>query len=459
MVNSLSFLPNELIVKISGCVDSKTRRTLSMVDRRIHEVVLDTVRCIRVFPRGTFSSQSYPSDIPKDILVRVIRRYPTLVEITFGLPKNCCGSGEFGVKEVPYLESLISYLESDPKKHFLSFVKKIECSEITWDIFGDFDRKAKKLNSRFFRAIGHKGLEKFKVEANVVDSNLTGTEIQPVLTNSPNLKTFVFDGRLSNQTVSLSFARQPQLSKVKLLKWIGPASTIESLRHCEKLEELVVVYRVYNFDEIKKIFLGKHLWNLKRLELIGGVVPRNDAELDGLTKKLPNIECLGIDMESISDDGMELFGRNCPNLKILHFSNRILTDSGLDRLTQHLPHLETISFDKAYNITEVGIAAIARNCNNLRFIRVVHYKKVEKSGIDALAENCPDLKGVEFSHGGPVSLEGMHHLAVQMPNLRYVELCRVRDQVEQIKGFYQRFSQFSRIPCTSTVKKLHNLPI
>jgi len=460
VVNLLSLLPNELIAKISEYADSKTKRELSMVDRRTHAVVLDAVRCIRVFPASRFSYQSHPSDIPEDILVRVIRRYPTLERITFGPPKNWGGSGEFGAKEVPYLKSLISYLESNPENHPLSSVKKIECREITQDMFGGFDKaQAKELNNRFLSAIGHNGLENIRVKAYHIGSILTGTEIQPVLTNSPNLRTFVFDGFQSDQTVSLSFASQPQLSKVKLLNWKGPASTIESLRHCEELEELVIDYRAYSSDEIKAILFGEHPWNLKRLEL-KGIAPRNDAELDALTKKLPNLECLGINLQSISDDGMELLGRNCPNLKTLQFSNKDLTDSGLDRLTQHLPHLEIISFDVAYNITEDGIAAIARNCKNLRFIRVVHYKKIEKAGIDALVENCPDLRVVGFSHGGPVSLEGIHYMAEQMPNLHYVELYSMRDvPEEQIQGFYQKFPQVRKIPYTSSVKKLHNLTI
>lgn len=453
MTNLLSITPNELIAKIS---EYDTKRELSMVDRRANAVVLDTVRCIRIFPPRCFSSKSHPSNIPEDILVRVIRRYPNLEKIIFGPPNQWSGSGEFGAKEVPYLKSLISYLESGLEKYPLGAVKKIQCREITQDKLGDFDEvKAKELNSLFLSSIGNNGLEKVSIKAYHMGSILTGTEIQPVLKNSPNLKTFIFDGFQSDQTVSLSFANQPQLSKVKLLNWKGPASTIESLRTCKELEELVIHYRAYTSNEIKAILAGDRPWNLKRLEL-KGVAPQNDVELDAITKKLPNLECLSIGLSGISDEGMEMLGRNCPNLKILQFNNEILTNSGLDRLTQHLPHLEIISFDKAYNITEDGIAAIARNCKNLRFIRVVHYKKIEKSGIDALIKNCQDLKVVGFSNGGPISLEGMYQLVEQTPNLRYVELY---SDIQEIKEFYQRFPQISKIPYTSSIKELHNLTI
>ena len=78
--------------------------------------------------------------------------------------------------------------------------------------------------------------------------------------------------------------------------------------------------------------------------------------------------------------------------------------------------------------------------------------------MDALIANCQNLKVVEFSHGGPVSLEGMHALIEQMPNLRYVQLKEIDGiQKNQIKRFYKRFPQISKIPNNLSIKKLHNL--
>ncbi len=308
-------------------------------------------------------------------------------------------------------------------------------------------------------SIGHKGLETVRITAYDVGSILTGTEILPILKSSPNLKTFVFDGLQTHQDVALSFAGQPQLSKVKLLNWKGPSSTIGSLINCKGLKELVIDYHAFSSNEIKAILLEEHPWDLQRLEL-KGLGPSNDGELNAITKRLRNLECLRVSLTEISEEGMEMLGINCPNLKTLQFSNRDLTDSGLDRLTQHLPNLETISFNLAYNITEEGVAAIARNCEKLRFIQIVHYKEIEKSGIDALAENCPDLKVVGFSYGGPISLDGMCHLVERRPQLRHVKLCST-DKIlkKQIETFYLQFPQVSKFPYTSSAKKLHNLAV
>lgn len=449
MINLLS-LPNEVIAIIANYTDPESKRTLSQVNRRIREVVLDTIKCIRVFP-----ARDRSQNMPKDILVTTISRYPRLQEIAFGPRKNWHGDHEFETRDAPYLEPFISYLQSNPDKHPLNSVKKIRFREIDRCFLSKVQDG--KLNKFFLSSIGHIGLENFRVEVDCNGSVLTGQKIQPVLDNSPNLRTFSFDGFQSNQIVTLSFAKQPLLSKVKLLDWDGDSSTLDSLKNCKRLEELIISYTGVYCTRIKSILLKNHPWNLKRLEL-HGMVLRNDAYLDAITKPLPNLECLIVCLLDISDEGIEKLGKNCPNLKILQFCHCEITDAGLDKLTRHLPHLEIIKFEQAFKITEEGIAAIARNCKKIRFIQVVHYKHIEKSGIEALIENCPNLRVVGFSHGGPISLEGMYQLAQQLPKLRYVRLDHVDGiQEQQIKDFHQTFPHLSEIPYISSAKQLDRL--
>ncbi|MDP1608734.1 MAG: hypothetical protein Q8L98_05425 [Chlamydiales bacterium] len=449
MIN-LPDLPNDVIAIIAHYTDPKSKRALSQVNRRIREVVLDTIKCIRVFP-----PEAYPSEIPKDILATTISRYPRLQEIIFGPQKNLHGTDEFTTGHAPYLEPFISYLQSNPDEHPLNSVKKIRFREIDRYFLGK--AQVGKLNKFFLSSIGHIGLENIKIEVDCNGSVLTGKKIQPVLDNSPNLRTFSFNGFQSNQMVTLSFTKQPLLSKVKLLDWDGDSSTLDSLKNCKRLEELIISYTGVYSTRTKSILLKNHPWNLKRLEL-HGMALRNDAYLDAITKTLPNLECLNVRLEDISDEGIEKLGKNCPNLKILQFNNSKITDAGLDKLTRHLPHLEIIQFEEAFKITEKGIAAIARNCKKIRFIQVFHYKHIEKSGIEALIENCPNLRGVEFTHGGPISLEDMYQLAQQMPKLRYVNLDYVDGiQEQQIKDFYQTFPHLSKIPYVSSAKQLDRL--
>lgn len=441
-----SLISNHEIVKISEYADPKTKRALTLLDRRTRAVVLEALKWLRVCPPDPYSSLSFSVDI----LANVIQRHPALEKLTVGPGKDWYGNGEFRVSKAPYLESLISYLKEHP-------LKKIEFREIVKDPFVDSDREAtQKLNADFLEGIGHPLLKKVRVVAHHLGSVLTGAEIQPVLDRSPNLKTFVFSGFQSDQSVSLSFAGQPQLTRVKLLSWIGNASTLESLKACDKLEKFAISCNFRATVEFRTGLLRNLPKNLKRLDL-SNLAPQNDEELDALTKTLPNLESLSIDLGVITDDGMELLGNNCRNLRALHFNSKNLTDSGLARLTQNLPHLEILNFNEAYNVTEAGITYIALNCLKLRVLRVLHYRQIEKAGLDDLAKHCPQLEAVEFSHGGPISFEGVQTLTEQSRNLRYVQLNSIQhvsdNEIEAL--FYQKFPGISKI---KNLAKLLRLP-
>lgn len=408
-----------------------------MVDRRIRALVLGTISCIRIFSpkHSTYYAEMQKAffvNMPKDILVKVICRYTNLKEIIFGRRSDWLGDIKFGAYEEPYLKSLISCLESDPNKHLLSSVKKIQYWEIIQDRSGAFNEKeAKNLNNLFLNSIGHKDLERVKIKSLYI-SLLTGTAIQPLLTKSPNLRTFAFNGYKSN----LSFADQPQLTKVKLFNC--NISTIKSLENCKELKELIIDFKSSFFDlqphspdDIKAVLL-KNPWNLKHLELINFQL-QND-ELSAITKNLPALECLSVQSHNISDEGLEQLGKNCLNLKILQFINKNLTDSGLDKLTQNLPLLELISLEKASNITGAGIAAIACNCKNLRAIQIFYYTKITKENMDQLVENLPKLRYINV-----LVIEKIY--AGQLPN------------------FYQKFPQIRTFSEIDNVKKLHKLTI
>jgi hypothetical protein len=460
----ISSIPNELIVRVLEYTDSKTKRQFSIVESRIYKLALSTVKNIRVFPGRKFSSSSYSSKVPENILVNVIGQYGNLEKVTFGPPKNVSGCGEFQSKEVPYLKSVITHLQSNPHKNCLSSVKKIEYREVVYSSKESPDElTALKLNKKFLESINSKNLEKVKIVVEPHTSELEGTVIQPVLEKPFNLKTFVFDGFCSGEKkVDLSFVNQLQLTKVKLLNWRGRSSTIESLSKCEELEELVIDYRRNSAKKIISVLLGNHSWKLKRLELRMGVPIHEDEELNSLTKKLPNLECLKVELMNISDNGMETLGKNCPKLKILQFSNGSVTNSGLDKLTQHLPHLELISFEARGSVITEGLAAIARHCKKLRCIEIIGYNKIEKSGIEALIAHCPDLKIVRFEYGQFTLLKDVLYLLEKMPQLRYVEfgsLTKGDAQQEDIDAYRQRISTLSKIPYTRSIKKLYELTV
>lgn len=419
--NFFSTLPVEIIARISKFTKPNRRRALSGADRRIHTALLRTTRCIRIFsPRGERSP-----GIPDDILVKVISRYPKLNEINFGPRKYWNRGGNFfpAPHDAPYLNSLISYLRGHP----LSSVGKIKVSVM-------------KINSLFLEALGHGGLKIVHINAHPLASLFfTERDIEPLLNRSPDLTTLVLKGvRLKEEVAALSFASQRQLTKVKLLDWKGPSSTIKSLKSCERLKELVVESNVL----IPQISLEEHPWDLNRLELKGFDL---DADaLDALTKKLPNLEWLKVKLQGCLET-LDFLGRNCPKLKILEFSHKKLTNSGLDELTRGFPYLEVINLTRAIRITEEGVASLARNCNHLRVLLIASERRIEKSGIDALAENCTKLQIVGFESGFSILFKDLWHLVASLPELRHITAnCYIWP--EQVMQFHQQFPGVSGIP-------------
>lgn len=434
MTNLLNQFPIDLAAKIVGYVDYATRIDLSLVDRQIHAFVLSLIKSIRIFPDPYYKWHLHPSDMTENILINVMDRYPNLEQISFQL----------SVRETPYLKQLFTSLKCDPEKKLLSSVRKIQCLELDLGTLKD----SISFNTQFLNAISHQNLESIRIRANQYRSALSGIEIQPVFKNSPNLKTFIYDGSTFRKTISISFPKESLISKVKFINWYGCPLTIESLKACEKLKELVI-----DAQAIKAFPFT--VWNLTRLEL-KGIIPENDEELDMMTKGLSKLECLVLELKNISNEGMENLGKNLPNLKALQLTYEDLTNSGLDKLTKKMPLLQTIRLQKARNITHNGITAIARNCLDLRVIHVFQIRKIKPSGCDALIKNCKELVAIGFSSGGALTLKSMYALAKKVHTLRYIAFHSNIDD-KHLKEFNQKFPILNAIPLNLSLKKLHSI--
>lgn len=447
MTYSLSNTPNHILGNIYHFADSKTKRTLSKLDKRTYALVMNITKWIRVFPPDGWVNRGYSPDI----LVEEISRYPNLEKITFGSDKKCPALVEFQMREAHFLAALITHLNCRS-------IKNVAFRAISNDrqLGAPGEEQAKAFNQKILNFLCHEGLEKIRVEANNRGSISIQNEMQTSLQKSPHLKSFVFDGFRSPLPVSLSFANHSQLSKVKLLHWRGSAATVGSLRECKQLEELVIECEEQSASTaIAGIVKEADSWNLKRLELIG-VSPQNDAELNAMTQRFPHLECLNIDLYNVSDNGIEQIGINCPKLKILKFSNKNLTDIGLTKLVQRLPLLEVLCIKGHYEISDVGVVAIALNCPQLRVIQIHFLKSMGKSAFDALAKYCPNLKAINFGYGG-ISLEGLPRL---VPRLRYVQLYNVCSDVLAIeRDFYGRYPHLNKFPIQPSLKKLSRMTL
>lgn len=453
---SIFDLPDEIISDIIRKLDSNTKREFSLMNKCMNAFLYSTTREIGLLsPYRGMKPGVYLLNIPVDILVNIICRYPHLEKINFGFSRQGSFSNEgefYDELDKIYLEELISYLNNHP----LINVKKINFKEIIY--YTDFNKDSTvSLNYRLLNSLGSNILEDVYIKAYHMESCINGTQIQGILEKSPSLKIFKFDGFLSNMTVDLSFNKLQYLRKVKLTHWSSNHTTIESLKECKHLQELVVRSKnTYLPKELENIFSNQS-WYLKRLELPDLSI-RSDTSLDKFVKSLPQLECFSITLENISDEGMSIIGINCPNLKIFQCKNKNLTNLGLASLTSHLPQLEIIDLSFSYNITEIGIEFIAKNCTNLQLISIINCNETCHIVVDVLIKYCKDLKAISFGYGGRIDIQDIYRMVNCIPSLLYVDIRSATSTgIRPIKDFYQSCPTIKRFPYISNANKLRKL--
>lgn len=452
---SILDLIDDVLCKIISYLNSSAKSAFSLINTDMNKFLYSIIREIGIFaPYRGMRLGPYLLNIPINILVSVIQRYPLLEKINFGFSRqdSFSGTGEFrNEHDKIYLEELILYLNNYP----LLNVKKINFREIIHNTI--FNKNlTESLNYRLLNSMGHNNLENIKIKAYHIGSGITGNQIQGILEKSPNLKIFKYDGYQSSTNVELSFKNLHSLHKVKLTHWKANESTIETLKECKKLQELIIQSRGTYLP--KKIFLNQS-WSLKRLEL-SELSIRSDIKLDQFTKYLSQLECFSITLENISDDGMLIIGKNCPNLKIFQCKNKNLTNLGLHNLTTNLPQLEIVEFTLAYNINEIGIISLVKNCTKLRLMQIIHHKNISHLAFDGIIKHCKDLKAIGFGNGGEIDIEDIYKLVHHIPSLLYVDIVYVNSMGDKaIKNFYRDNTQLKKIPYVSNAYKLRKLVI
>lgn len=458
-------LSTELIYPIYQFSDFEDKKNLSLVNKTIYQIGARITQSLHIMaPLFTVENEP-PKDIPDNVLVNVIQRYPNVRKLTFGL--SYCYGGQFELMHNKYLRILIAYLTENQAQHPLSQVKKMVIREIVGQIFTYYhgiigsrifsEKKRSELNLSIMESLGHPNLESLVIKAFHNGSTLTGKEVTPILQKSLQLKKFALHCFQADNQFDISFKGHAKLISAKFDHFSGPVSSIESLKSCSGLQTLILKNPDFKIEDgIKQILMSKHSWKLKKLE-IEDILIKSDGELDAITKNFPDLEHLCISLSNISEDSLEALGKNCPKLRNLYFNYDKVTNQGIDRLTQHLSELKALSFTQGYQITEEGVASIARNCRQLQVLSMIHIAGIKSSGIEALVLFCQELKVLEISHCGPVALEDLRYLAQNLRKLVDFHMHRINDiNDKQIWNLKSEFPHLSKVPLFNKFKKLLN---
>ena len=362
---------------------------------------------------------------PKDILVRLIRRYQHIRTLSIG---------DLGANEKTQVHALISYLKKNPPIHVRSL--------IFHEIEGTGVEESKEINQHLLEALSHKYLKSIAIRVLYETSILSGLEIQPALEKLINLRKFKLQCLSSDHPfIALSFAKQSKLISAHFTEFCEPMDTLRSVKSCPRLKELTLV-NAHHLKEIQKLLSEASSERLLRLN-ISGIKIESDRDLDTITKAHPNLEHLNVTLGAVTDLGFQKIGENCTKLRSLLFTYPNVTDQSLECLSKNTHSLEALWIIKGFHITGKGIAAIAKNCLQLRVLKLFRIKEIDSSKVESIARCFKNLIHLEISFSGRIAIDDIRYLAENLPSLKVFKISNISgitiDDEKQLKAEFPHF--------------------
>lgn len=116
-----------------------------------------------------------------------------------------------------------------------------------------------------------------------------------------------------------------------------------------------------------------------------------------MTTPLRSLDVSG--SKDISDHGLASVARLCRNLQVLNISSCTgITDVGLREIALHCPHLDTLNISSCHSIEGGGLVAVAESCPKLRKLDVSHCRKLQRWAISKICYKCKNIEEVNVSH-------------------------------------------------------------
>lgn len=284
----LGYLPDALITEICHSADAKSRPNMK-VNKHFEYIVNAQTKTLHLRspdPDHAYEYCNYEGkekqNYQHDILVRILQSRVGVNNLTLGT---------FSIFDKSYIESLIQYLAIHPEK--LNKIYKIIIQQIRFPYIPNICYKTyshvylKKLNKLWFKTFGHPNLRSVIIRPEWGNNCMGVIDYltQCVLDKSPNLEQFKLGD--CEIRVNLSFRNQTKLTMIGL-NYMSH-ETIESLKACHKLSDLVIDTDYKNFCEIADTFTNNNTtWPL--VKIIAYVVEKHyEDDVDALIEKYPNI--------------------------------------------------------------------------------------------------------------------------------------------------------------------------
>eukprot|EP00003_Mantamonas_plastica_P008415 TRINITY_DN1736_c0_g1_i3.p1 TRINITY_DN1736_c0_g1~~TRINITY_DN1736_c0_g1_i3.p1 ORF type:complete len:474 (+),score=58.71 TRINITY_DN1736_c0_g1_i3:102-1424(+) len=278
---------------------------------------------------------------------------------------------------------------------------------------------------------------------------LDSATISFVLANSPGLRKFVGVGLATIMVSALSVLAEscPNLTHLDLSCCSNVTGSGLSIlaKGCPNLEYLGLrgFSTSQRFSHFTKADIP--LLKLKHLDISSSQI----GLLDLKHMKTENFPELGrLDMffcSSVANMAVDYISQNFINLWYLDISMCLnVSDDGLTSIaTSPLAStLQYLDIGGCNRVTERGIEVMALCCSQLRWLYIDDNNNVNDDCLQAIGGNMKHLKRVDFTHDTKVSDVGVAALAQGCPNLRYLTLTETQATLE---GCQQMFGEGVKI--------------
>jgi F-box and leucine-rich repeat protein 2/20 len=223
--------------------------------------------------------------------------------------------------------------------------------------------------------------------------------------------------------------RCPALVKLSLSESSGRSFNSEGLNDsimavalgCPNLQHISIVYSDGVSDD-SLFFLADRCTELRSVHLLGCDLV-TDVAIEAIANSCPDLEKLvitgvwatgenGLSFSSkITDLSFIAVGLKCSNLLHFYIAFNDVTDIGIAAIARGCPKLRSFYARVCPSISSASIMALSQGCKDLRSITLLDCRLITDESLFRIAEGCPDLLSFTLSSNISVSNTSLSSIA------------------------------------------------
>jgi Leucine Rich repeat len=159
-----------------------------------------------------------------------------------------------------------------------------------------------------------------------------------------------------------------------------------------------------------------------------------DGAIKAIANSCPDLEKLDIAgrlrtdvrrmsfISEIKNESFVVVGQKCSKLVDITIAYNFVTDIGIAALARGCPQLRSFSSSFCPSISTAGITALSHGCKKLRTIHLANCRRISDDCLFRIAEGCPELTSFNLSSSEAVTSAGISCIAGGCKNLLYITL-------------------------------------